>query len=775
MLAKDWCYSFSSHRTGHPRDQAHRRQRKWKLIERWKMEELVLLLPSLMHLSLLLFAVGLCLYLWDLNHTTAIPVMYTLQRFAKTPEDVAKRCNSAGDASFDLALTLVDSPFQLCSMIHSWVGGRIKSLELTEDLTTSLALSWIIQHCENPSAVDIALQAIAGASQGIPKPPLLSCQATDQIIRRIVSHSTDDKEKPTNDLYTRGLAFLGLKSGLNPIEGKQRAAGDIEVMVWDLKSKNESIIAKLIQDGSFIPTDDNLEAMRIGNSAASQSLRFLRGEATTSIKNLHSISQLLSRHFESKGKQLHPAAVQSLANAAALYLSLSTCPELPPDLMRLCMRYCIQLIREQSGDGTTESVYKFGAGVVFIICVLLHIHPNAGDLLDTPHSVSQLSIRALHAIRALIKVNMEGTSFQESIFWIGCSEIVFDPSEYGLDEETDYWRSVEGWCSQRASNFMLEWGDPFIPKWHGNYETSKLNHNEFLDSISLVHELVSVSRLRGSMPTQLPESIHTILVMIACDSSLDSPHRQVCDELVSKFSFPALSKALITSLELPTNYENQTVISKIGACYTKRRQAQGRRHFAATQLWLLLNLADGSSPPDDQLTLKENIKRELERQPAGYRKEPRVNEEVANDKGESLSFWERIKAQGSCALQTGDEDSPKGKHQRVYTARIIERILEVRGMQDDSDLLDLIKTDLEGTASHLREPLSRLPPLRAASRYPAQTGAKSGPEKAVDLYANGPEYVSLDVRDMPASEASDAEDNYSDCGSDTPFNDPSKS
>ncbi|CAE6448932.1 unnamed protein product [Rhizoctonia solani] len=52
MLAKDWCHSFSANRTGQPRTQALRRQRKWKLIERWKMQELIVLLPSLMHLSL---------------------------------------------------------------------------------------------------------------------------------------------------------------------------------------------------------------------------------------------------------------------------------------------------------------------------------------------------------------------------------------------------------------------------------------------------------------------------------------------------------------------------------------------------------------------------------------------------------------------------------------------------------------------------------------------------------------------------------------------------
>ncbi|CUA75506.1 hypothetical protein RSOLAG22IIIB_11783 [Rhizoctonia solani] len=75
MLAKDWCHSFIANRTGHPWDQALRRQRKWTMIERWQMQELITVLPSLIHLSLLLFAVGLCIYVWDMNPTAAMPVM----------------------------------------------------------------------------------------------------------------------------------------------------------------------------------------------------------------------------------------------------------------------------------------------------------------------------------------------------------------------------------------------------------------------------------------------------------------------------------------------------------------------------------------------------------------------------------------------------------------------------------------------------------------------------------------------------------------------------
>ncbi|KAH7345432.1 hypothetical protein B0J17DRAFT_563735, partial [Rhizoctonia solani] len=58
MLAKDWCHSFKSNRSGHPWSQTVRRQKKWAMIERWKMQELILVLPSLIHLSLCEFIYG---------------------------------------------------------------------------------------------------------------------------------------------------------------------------------------------------------------------------------------------------------------------------------------------------------------------------------------------------------------------------------------------------------------------------------------------------------------------------------------------------------------------------------------------------------------------------------------------------------------------------------------------------------------------------------------------------------------------------------------------
>ncbi|KAG9088528.1 hypothetical protein FS749_002097 [Ceratobasidium sp. UAMH 11750] len=52
MLGKEWCYKFMSGRYGQIYDQARRRQKRWNGIELWKMSEVLMYLPWVMHLAL---------------------------------------------------------------------------------------------------------------------------------------------------------------------------------------------------------------------------------------------------------------------------------------------------------------------------------------------------------------------------------------------------------------------------------------------------------------------------------------------------------------------------------------------------------------------------------------------------------------------------------------------------------------------------------------------------------------------------------------------------
>ncbi|KAH7325221.1 hypothetical protein B0J17DRAFT_742526, partial [Rhizoctonia solani] len=77
MLAKEWCYFFMAGRTGAKFTQGRLRQNRWDGIQHWKMQEIILMLPLLMYTALLLFAIGLSVYLWNINPDIALPVVIT--------------------------------------------------------------------------------------------------------------------------------------------------------------------------------------------------------------------------------------------------------------------------------------------------------------------------------------------------------------------------------------------------------------------------------------------------------------------------------------------------------------------------------------------------------------------------------------------------------------------------------------------------------------------------------------------------------------------------
>ncbi|KAG9119520.1 hypothetical protein FRC07_005419 [Ceratobasidium sp. 392] len=52
MLAKDWAHGYVAELTGQPYQQARKRQRRWDGLEEWKVPEVIMFLPSLLHLAL---------------------------------------------------------------------------------------------------------------------------------------------------------------------------------------------------------------------------------------------------------------------------------------------------------------------------------------------------------------------------------------------------------------------------------------------------------------------------------------------------------------------------------------------------------------------------------------------------------------------------------------------------------------------------------------------------------------------------------------------------
>jgi hypothetical protein len=134
---------------------------------------------------------------------------------------------------------------------RAWVANSWKSfikiifntLNLDENYTTSYSLHWLIQQCETPSSVTIALQAIAGATRKIPNRPLELCDSSMKILQRLVSSTSGPTAAQDASLYARALKFLVPRSEsyTEPSDGKSNE--EVAVMIWDLKVQHERLVS----------------------------------------------------------------------------------------------------------------------------------------------------------------------------------------------------------------------------------------------------------------------------------------------------------------------------------------------------------------------------------------------------------------------------------------------------------------------------------------------------------------------------------------------------
>ncbi|CAE6495236.1 unnamed protein product [Rhizoctonia solani] len=187
MLAKEWSLEFMSGRTGPFGAQARRRQQRWDGIVEWKMKEVIVMLPSLIHLSLLLFAIGLSVFLWDVHYGVAIPVILVTifgagAYFACTILPFLYDYCPYG--------TVLSRLYKQFSSTHS----PIKRDDGTQDEVPGKALHWMIVSCETPRSVDIALQSLAAGHERISPVMLERCDAWTLVRQRLSSVDKNRKQ-----------------------------------------------------------------------------------------------------------------------------------------------------------------------------------------------------------------------------------------------------------------------------------------------------------------------------------------------------------------------------------------------------------------------------------------------------------------------------------------------------------------------------------------------------------------------------------------------------
>ncbi|CUA75593.1 Rab GTPase-binding effector protein 1 [Rhizoctonia solani] len=665
MLAKDWCHSFISNRTGHPWDQALRRQRKWAMIERWKMQELITVLPSLIHLSLGGKMVGEVIY----------------ESFARAQEYIR--------------VTRVSKDNQ--------------------DEMISLALQWLIQNCETPSSIAIALQAVAGASSKLPAKPLISCQATLQIFRRLVSTSPDSQTKADAERYTRALRFLesGIKLGQQldreqGVLGNQRVEDDpemessrqtegIEVMIWDLKAEHERQLVELINSTQILPTKENIEALSIGSTATSLGLRLLKGDTKPGYEAFESI---IKRLYD-PSQRLDPAAQQSLANAAIVLTLCSKSSLFPPSTVQERVELYASSLSTGDNDNPArlqdfQPTNVLATSTAFILCVLLH--PSTLSISGRLHL--NIFARAQYAVDMLTGDHLKTIVSQTMLYRVGLLAILFSPERYGitwnLGDTIDETRVAIS-NNYLRSRLLLSHS---IRQKLCDHPQAVGDHPEILQFLSTIDQVSKLTELvtpQGTTTATLPLPVYWVLVYLSCVLRPDDQQQQ-CQRLMSKSGFPKLD--IYLNCAINESIAGRNILGMLWGIYERSNSAPARvnlgqrftifqrrsdrhvgqsRQLIATQFWLLLCLIGDSSTE-----LQKDLKTKIEGHTGLGLESQGVDSVKAELEEEIIEGYER------------------GHRYGLYSARIIECILQARGTPQYDDFFYRIRRDLKDVPSNIR-------------------------------------------------------------------------
>ncbi|EUC59429.1 transmembrane protein, putative [Rhizoctonia solani AG-3 Rhs1AP] len=336
MLAKEWCYRFMSGRTGDPWSQVKRRQQRWVGVEKWKMEQAIMVLPSFIHLAFLSFATGLCVYLWDLHMSVAVPA---------TIVTLGSMLVYAASTTFPLFNYFVAvCPYSTSvSRLIKMLQGSPKNFEEHDSEEPRIAveaLSWLISTSEDPKSTDIALQAIAGAYSSDEDKKLLEKSGADKMISRclIALNPDSNSYEQILDLCIRARSFFrpslteeeNMKAYSNQMFQKGLGLGNQRFISRELQGKirdlrntiNKQIIIHMTPSNlDFLPTPGNMRALNIGSTAASHCLRSLQHGIKAQTGELFDSVIRLLEGYKNGQDNLGPTEIQYLMTCTAMWLS----------------------------------------------------------------------------------------------------------------------------------------------------------------------------------------------------------------------------------------------------------------------------------------------------------------------------------------------------------------------------------------------------------------------------------------------------------------------
>ncbi|CAE6404181.1 unnamed protein product [Rhizoctonia solani] len=574
MLAKEWCYLFMSGRTGQPCLQARRRQQRWDAMVKWKMPELLMFLPSLMHMSLFLFAVGLIIYLWEMHFGVALPVIVVTLCVmsvygASTILPFLYEFCPYTTATSRFVKGLYDTFFQ--TAVNHW------SSTIQQDIITSRAIRWLIETCEDPQSVDIALQAIAGADEMLPLEPLRECNAPLMLSRRLTAGSAHTKTtefKHVFQLYARALSCFQTSGGiLSDVKPRSCDPEELWIKVRKLQTSTERELDVHLTNQELSLTEDNLLALQIGTSALSHCLQALDiAPQGSSYELIESAVEFLER---TDPNDLHDAARLSFITGIQMLISCSLIHCESPSAARF-------ILRLMEADLSPKYLG------LFLTLFALSRNDYLGWIVPAPLDSVARATRAIDAVTFYIPIlDQIDDETADTLIDFGLLELLAGSSSYNLlDRDFEQIRAMFLWIARDQGAQIHTLPEKFDIRHHAmDIISAELKTVDGQQAVFRSGASVSayLTALRQSYNIDIgnpPERIYAFVV--ECFFRAPSVFLEDCWGLMGDFPLPVLSEDLAHVID-----DREILRLLLGALDS---QTVDQKIFAVSQLAVLIKL-----------------------------------------------------------------------------------------------------------------------------------------------------------------------------------------
>ncbi|KAL5637395.1 hypothetical protein ACGC1H_003981 [Rhizoctonia solani] len=694
------------------------------------MKEVLTVLPSLIHLSLLLFAIGLCVFLWDVHYGVAIPVVIV----------------TAIAAGAYFACTIFPIIYQHCP--YGTVLSRLYKQFSSEysqsvrdggrqDETTSRALHWMIVNCETPRSVDVALQSLAGAERGLPSEMLEKCDAWSLIRHRMETiNATGEKVDRAGVLYKRALeCHLNTRTFGRQMFHELHGTDQLVSLVLGVQACINSIIYKSQRQPRWLDTNKSILMLcrYIGPQllgpgcnvfmTSSSVDPMLASSVSFDASNMHtqrsealaqSLTHLLEKHMNSE-IEMEPAQHAALCTCLILLLSrkIADDPSLTvPYILRLIRAYLRQQTDkpkhthnwtqdQRAANDLNQSTLAFLLGVVAVL--------NTGCFVKELTCFSDFSNRTvatrsrIRSNRTLItrsRISMEkvvelGWQYLLSIVYPGISsfnasyylihggfDLLMGANMYNLSsEDCTLISNILPNDNDLGFEFFYRESKSGCFARHLQEFTSALAPYPDLDALPF--PLLTCRRILPNMVRGLrylqptPESYVLIVNILSWDSRTKGVMK--FHRLMGLFPFPKASPRLIHLLSV------SGVFTQLVNWLESEDLA--RQAFAIAQIWLFFNMS--LQAPDRKSDAMNKLETMLPEYP-GLKNELGKQEMVAED----LEFR-------FLALLSGDEFQSSFRWE-IDRNTYLYRILELMLQQRCTPLPEIVNFELQGVAENLR-------------------------------------------------------------------------